>query len=139
MEARKLVYTLLTLSFLLPSISCAKNIREYNESELFHNFAYAACVGSAFESDEIKSDANRSASAYMQFSNISMDAYEAIRKKVNNWLSKNYMSKTGKSLQLMKCIDFVNSGEVQAVFNKFDPCKDKNSWLDEEEFNKKCK
>jgi len=116
-----------------------ENIRNYNENELFHNFAYSICIGSAFDTQEVKSDANRSANAYIQFGNISIEAYEEIRNKVDSWLKKEYKSKSGKSLQVMKCIDFINSGEVEKVFSKYDPCKNKENWLDAEEYDKRCR
>ena len=139
MGIRKFVHSIITVAFVFPGLSCAKNIREYNESEIFQNFAYSICVGSAFESEEVKSDANRSANAYIQFSNISLESYEEVRKKADSWLARDCKSKSDKSLQLMKCIDFINSGDVQEIFVKYDPCKNKENWLDTSEYEKFCK
>jgi len=123
METRLIIFASAIILLALPGFLYAKNIRDYNEKELFYNFSYSICIASAFDVEEVKSDANRAASAYVQFGNISIEAYEDVSNKANTWLKKEYRSKTGKSLQIMKCIDFINSGEVEKVFSKYHPRK----------------
>jgi Type VI secretion system (T6SS), amidase immunity protein len=139
METRRLkILGILIIEALLPNISFASNIREYKEKQLFLNYAYSACISSAFKSKEVKADANRSASGYIEFSHISFDAYQELNDSIKIWLAKKYSSKSGKSLQLMKCNDFYNSGDIQKIYNKYDPCKSKSSWLDKSEFTVRC-
>jgi hypothetical protein len=121
-------------------ISCATGIKNPRNLENinFYNYANAICIGSAFNDNEIKKDANRSANGYMEHGNISLDAYQELRGRVDVWLAKDYKSKSGGTLQIMKCNDFYNSGEVQEIFQKYNPCKSSDSWLDSEDFDKQC-
>ena len=51
----------------------------------------------------------------MEFSHISLDANQELRDSINVWSAKKYPSKSGESLQLMKCNDFYNSGDIQKI------------------------
>lgn len=137
METKRLTLVLITL--VLFGCSAHVNTTRNMESINFNNYAYAICVGSAFNIKEVKEDANRSANGHMEHGNISLDAYQELRKRVDIWLAKDYVSKSGKSLQIMKCNDFYNSGEIQKIYHKYDPCKSSEGWLDLTDFNRQCK
>lgn len=137
MEISKLAMILVG-GALIGCSTTGKNI-ENLESINFHKFAYSICIGSAFKSNDVKEDANRSANGYMEHGNISLNSYEELRLRIENWLAKQYQSKSGKSLQIMKCNDFLYSGEIQEIYKKYDPCISKDRWLDEEDFIKQCK
>lgn len=136
MEIKRL--SLVLLSIYLSGCSAPVKNNQNLESRAFSDFAYTICIGSAFESKEVKEDANRSANGYMEHSNISLDAYQELRNQIDIWLSKNYDSKSGKSLQIMKCNDFYNSGEIQKIYNKYNPCISSDGWLDMSDYNKQC-
>lgn len=121
-------------------IGCATNINNPRSLENinFYNYANTICMGSAFTDNEIKGDANRSANGYMEHGNISLDAYQELRDRVDIWLIKDYMSKSGGSLQIMKCNDFYNSGDIQEIYQKYNPCRSSDSWLDSADFEKQC-
>lgn len=137
MDTKKLI--LLLIVFNLFSCSTYNGRTANLENINFFNYAYTICIGSAFNDIEVKEDANRSANGYMIRGNISLDAYQELREHIDTWLSKNYISKSGKSLQLMKCNDFYNSKEIQIIFNKYDPCKSVEGWLDAANFDSQCK
>lgn len=105
------------------SFSSLASTKDYNEEQLFRNFAYAACVARAYKSKEVTTDANRAASGYLEFGQIPLDAYQEIQNRIDIWLAKKYISKSGKSLQLMKCIDFYHSGDIQKIYKKYTPQK----------------
>lgn len=122
-------------------IGCSTNGKNTENLEVinFHKFAYTICIGTAFESSEVKEDANRSAGGHIEHGNISLDSYDELRLRVDKWLAKKYRSKSGKSLQIMKCNDFLYSGEILEIYNKYDPCISKEGWLDKEDFIRQCK
>ncbi len=121
MDTKRLILVLIILALLgcSPQAIKTNNLENIN----FNNYAYAICIGSAFDTSEVKEDANRSANGHMEHGNISLDAYQELRDRVDIWLAKNYVSKSGKSLQIMKCNDFYNSGEIQKIYHQYDPCK----------------
>ena len=114
-------------------------IKQASPEEInFKKYAYAICIGSAFEADEVKSDASRSANGYMEYGNISLDAYQELRERVDYWLDKPYLSKSGGSLQIMKCNDFYHSDEISNIYMKHDPCRSSDGWLDLDEYKTQC-
>lgn len=136
MDIKKLISIVVVLGVLGCSGGSVK--RETPESINFLNYAYAICIGSAFDVDVVREDANRSANGYMQQGNISLEAYQALRSKVDSWLAKEYPSQSGGSLQIMKCNDFFNSGDIQKIYIEHDPCKSSEGWLDVADFNRQC-
>lgn len=130
-----LVFIILILFGCSNQVKTTKNLESIN----FNNYAYTICVGSAFNIMEVKEDANRTANGHMEHGNISLDAYQELRERVDFWLAKDYISKKGKSLQIMKCNDFYNSGEIQEIYRKYDPCASSEGWLDITDFKRQCK
>lgn len=140
MEIRKLIsFTLLT--FL--SSSCVSNeysFKDDTERVKFKNFTLAVCMNMAYgeSSDTLLNEASLAANGYREFSNIDLNAYDASRNLISKWLNKDYTSKSGGQINLMKCIDLYNSPDLENIFSKYDPCKSKESWLDQNEYIKYC-
>jgi len=141
MGIKKLSYLLLLL--LLP-ISCNADNHAFktaSEEVLFKNFALSICLGMAYTdlSKKFTNQASSAANGYREYSHISLEAYEEARAVVKKWLKKDYKSKQGGQIQLMKCIDLYNHSDLRNIFAKYNPCKSPDSWLDRKEFNKSCK
>jgi hypothetical protein len=134
-----------TISILLAlfTLSCNAEVHSFknaSEEMLFRNFALSICIGMAYEgeSEKLDSNVNSSASGYREFSNISLEAYEEARSVIQLWLKKNYKSKHGGQINLMKCIDLYNHDDLIEIFNKHNPCNAKDSWLDPDDFKLRC-
>ena len=140
MEIRKLIsLTLLTIF----SSSCVSNeysFKEDTDKVKFKNFTLAVCMNMAYgeSSDALLKEASLAANGYREFSNIDLSAYEASRSLISKWLNKDYASKNGGQINLMKCIDLYNSPALENLFIQYDPCKNKESWLDQDEYIKHC-
>jgi len=140
MEIRKLIP--ITLLMVLSSSCAAKDysFKEDTNKVMFKNYTLAVCINMAYgeSSEPLLKEASLAANGYREFSNIDLSAYEASRGLISKWLSKDYASKQGGQINLMKCIDLYNSPDLDNIFIQFDPCKNKNSWLDQNEFIKHC-
>ncbi len=141
MGIKKLSYLVFLL--IIP-ISCNAETHSFktaSEEVLFKNFTLSICLGMAYKdiSKEFTNQANSAANGYREYSHISLEAYEEARRAVKKWLKKNYESKQGGQIHLMKCIDLYNNSELHNIFLKYNPCKSPDSWLDRDEFNKSCK
>ena len=141
MGTKKLSYLLFL--FILP-ISCnaeKHSFKSASEETLFKNFTLSICLGMAYKdaSKEFVQQVSSAANGYREYSHISLEAYEESRTVIKKWLKKNYESKQGGQVQLMKCIDLYNHSELHNIFLKYNPCKSPDSWLDRNEFNKSCK
>lgn len=140
MDIKKLIVILILSTVSNISLAERHAFKDASEETLFQNFTLAICTGMAYEkeSKKIATDAGRSASGYREFSHIDLAAYEESRNLVKKWLAKDYKSKHGGQIELMKCIDLYHSKELKNLFIKYDPCKNRDAWLDENEYKKKC-
>ncbi|AQQ66871.1 hypothetical protein Mag101_03870 [Microbulbifer agarilyticus] len=132
--------TFIFLGFFLLS-SCSKstasNQQEATKEEKdFRKYATAICLGSSFQEKSITADANRSANVYM--GNVDLAAYEALRVQLKSWKPTEFTTKNGSQAAISRCIEFSESNEVQQLFSKFNPCGDKETWLDETSFETQC-
>jgi hypothetical protein len=118
--------------------STIASANDSKEVELFKNFTLSVCVGSAYRDPVVLQDANNAANAYMQQGNLDLDVYEKTRTLVDTWLARQYRSKHGGSLQLMKCIDLVKSNELELLFSAQSPCNSREGWRNEEHFQEFC-
>lgn len=135
MDFKKLAFFIL----ILISSSCAVSEDKTLEMNRFNDYALLICYGSAFNDSEVKQDFNRGANGVMEDSNISLDAYEELRILISNKLEENYPSKHGGQVQSLKCLDLIKNPAFHEIFNKFNPCKNKDSWLDESAYESSCK
>nr|SAY43798.1 Uncharacterised protein [Serratia marcescens] len=71
--------THIALALLLVSpMLLAEDIKIENlpQSEIYENWLISRCIGKSTDSEKTKQDAFRSASAYLEFSKLPMDAFE---------------------------------------------------------------
>ena len=135
MDTQRLV---LGLTFVLIT-ACTTTQKTANpELTLFKNYALVTCLGSAAQTEKSQRDFNLSANGYMERSHISLEGMEAIRNLSDQWLRKDFASKNGSQVNSTKCMDLFYSPELEALFQQYDPCKNPETWLDEEEFSKSC-
>lgn len=106
----------LLLSF---SIVAAEASELTNETKLLRGFALSQCISRAYPDNPISTDAQASASGYLEFGNLPIEAYEEAVALANKALAKPYQSKHGEPLQTMKCIDFAFGPELQAVIDRY--------------------
>jgi len=109
------------------------------EQVLFENFIFSICLGTAFNDTKVAVDTNKAANGYMQHGNMPIEAYEASRVVVDSWLDKEYLSKSGGQIQIMKCIDLFRSQDIKVLYEKYTPCTSSGGWLDQEDYVRQCK
>lgn len=109
------------------------------EEKAFKKFTFSICLGTAFNMEGVKDDANKSSNAYRIRGNMSGKALDEARHLANEWLKKSYLSKSGGQIQIMKCIDLYESKELLNLYKKHTPCNSKTNWYDTEDYKKQCK
>lgn len=93
------------------------------EAERLQDFALARCVARAYAAKEVREDAGAVAGAYVEQGGSDMEAYAAIDRLVQAQLEKDYPSKSGAKLQLMKCIDLQRSKALEEMIREFTSLK----------------
>ena len=88
-------------------------------NEIKYGIAY--CLGRAYPDSAFSSDARYVAGAYIEKGSADFDAYAAIRAYVDAYREKPYLSKHGRNLAVMQCIDLVTSDEFKDLVEKTIP------------------
>lgn len=96
----------------LAEVSPARNA---DDAALLRNFAAAQCISLAYDDPAVKADAADAIGAYVEFGSVSAAAYEQATELAKSFLARTYASKSGGKLQLMKCLDLMNSPEIAAL------------------------
>ena len=141
MSVTRLILIFLSFCFMSVCHATEHEFKNADEKTIFRNFTLAVCLSTAYQSDSQKltNDANKAAGAYSQFGHMGFQAYEDATVLIDSWLKKDYQSKSGGQIEIMKCIDLYNSKELAEFFQKYDPCKNPDQWLDKEEYKNRCK
>lgn len=129
---------LMLVSLLLCCSCSAYEFKSASELTLFKNYALSSCVATYYEGDSIYQDAIDALNGNRAYGNIPLDAYHEINDTLITWSKKEYVSKAGNISEFFMCIDFQNSKDVLEVYNKYDPCKSKESWTSEKEYDLRC-
>lgn len=82
-------------------------------------YAVAYCLAKSYPDSEFSSDALYVSGAYIQKGSFDFDIYDQIRKYVATYRKKPYLSKHGKNLNIMQCIDLYQSKELETILNKY--------------------
>lgn len=110
------------------------------EAILFEDTALTMCLGMGYDgkSRYFSDQFSQATGGYVEFSNISLDAYDDLRTVIKGWLAKGYRAKNGVENIAMKCIDLSRSEAVRAIYELHDPCKSRDAWLDDETYALRC-
>ena len=113
---------ILTLLLFAPPLAEAQDAHgrvEYSPIAHLKNFALSACIANGYKSDEVKKDANAAAGGYLELGSFPIEAYEEAASLGKKFLAKEYRSKGGEPLTLMKCIDLFHSSELDQIAKKY--------------------
>lgn len=76
-------------------------------------FALARCLGAAFQ--QIRAEADAAAGGYVETGSAPFEAYAEIDALAVGFLERDYPSKSGSDLSIMKCFDLLESDELAAA------------------------
>ena len=93
-------------------ISCASSLASTYDYSNEKKYAVAFCLSSAYENSEYSTDAGYVSGAYIQKGDLGLNVYEAIRDYVTIYKHKKYLSKHDRNLNIMQCIDLIESTDL---------------------------
>ena len=92
----------------------------YTPVQYLKNFALSVCIGEGFKSDdEVAKEANGAAGGYLELGSFPIEAHEQAAALAKKYLAKEYLSKHGHKLTVMKCIDLFHSKELDRLVRKY--------------------
>ena len=93
--------------------------KHYTPIQYLKNYALSSCIAEGYQSKDVVNDASAGANGYMELGSLGFDAYNEAAVLGRKFLAKEYLSKSGEKLILMKCIDFYHSKELDRVARKY--------------------
>jgi hypothetical protein len=109
----------LLVATVLSDAAAAETRVEYSKIQYLKNFALSICIANGFKSDEVVKESRAAAGAYFEFGSLPIEAYEEAELLGKKFLAKEYLSKSGAQLTLMKCIDLFHSEELDQLAKKY--------------------
>ncbi|BCQ22580.1 hypothetical protein NK8_06910 [Caballeronia sp. NK8] len=82
---------------------------------LLKDWALSRCLAKMYADPVAKSDANATASAYLEKSNLPMDAYDAADRLASDYANRKYAGSIESGFGTKKCIDFFESEELREL------------------------
>src|SRR5437016_81631 len=82
---------------------------KYSQKSLLKNWAFSACLAKISTDQNARSDANATASAYLEYGHQSIEAYEPLRNLAEKFAGRKYGGSINSEFNTMKCIDLFNS------------------------------
>ncbi|MEI7870423.1 MAG: T6SS amidase immunity protein Tai4 family protein [Candidatus Methylumidiphilus sp.] len=101
------------------SVKFSQSMTEkYSQKTLLKNWALSVCLAKVSKDTSTREDANSTASAYLEFGRQPIEAYDALRKLVEQYANRKYGSSIKSELNTMKCIDLFHSKELEKLTSK---------------------
>jgi len=118
MKTSHFAFTLL----LLPTALLAEDIKIENLSQeaIYSNWLVSRCLGKATDSEKTREDAFRSASAYLEFSKLPLDAFNKGEELVSQSLQKHAQGSVKGSYHTLECLSLPQSAEAKVIFKKYE-------------------
>ena len=91
----------------------------YSAAEYLKDFALSVCISNGYKSEQVVKDSLQAAGGYLELGSFPIDAYDEAEKLGKTFLAKNYESKQGGQITLMKCIDLFHSKELKQLIKKY--------------------
>lgn len=106
--------TLLALAF--PTVAGEGSAtRNYTQKALLKNWTLSVCLATVAKGAGDRADADATASAYMEAGRQGIEAYDALRKLVDQYTARKYAGSIPGTFNTMKCIDLYNSDVLERL------------------------
>jgi len=89
-----------------------------SEASLLTRYALSQCLAAAYPDTGIERDARAAAGGYLEFGNLQIEAYEHATAIARAAASRRYEGKQGEPLHVMKCLDLMDSPELERLLDR---------------------
>ena len=90
----------------------------YSQKTLLKNWALSVCLAKIAKDAVAREDANATASAYLEFGQQPLEAYEELGKLAERYANRKYGGMVKSDFNTMKCIDLFHSKELDRLAGK---------------------
>lgn len=90
----------------------------YSQKTLLKNWALSVCLAAVAKDGAERDDANATASAYLEFGQQKIEAYDALRALALQYANRKYGGSIKSDFNTMKCIDLFHSKDLDHLVAK---------------------
>ncbi|MGM7649979.1 hypothetical protein C3458_01260 [Serratia marcescens] len=114
-------YTHFLISLLMGShVALAENsLNALSQEALYKNWLVSRCIGKSTDSVKTKQDAFRSAAAYLELSELPLDAFEQGEKLAEQYVNKNNQGSVKGSYHILACLSLQSASEANVIFSRY--------------------
>jgi hypothetical protein len=87
----------------------------YSQAESLKNWALSRCLAKSSSCQATKTDADKSAAAYLEMGKAAIDVYDRLDRLVDAQLKRVYTGSVAGEYNTMKCIDLFRGPELDAM------------------------
>ena len=91
---------------------------EDREASLLTRYVLSQCLARAYPDTDLARDAQAAAGGYMEFGSLPIEAYEEAAVLAAEAASRTYQGKHGHPLHAMKCLDLLQSPELDGLLER---------------------
>ncbi|MEY8712533.1 T6SS amidase immunity protein Tai4 family protein [Mangrovibacter phragmitis] len=115
---KKLIILPMLLSF-SAAAAVLPETKSFSQYEQYKYWVEARCIGKAFNNADIKKDANISAAAWLETSDLPVDAFNEADKLIDAELKVKLSGSVEGDYNILKCSLIANSKAVEGIFKKY--------------------
>lgn len=91
----------------------------FSQPQLFQNWLLNRCIGKASTDKTMKEDAYKSASAWLEYSHLPVEAFNGGDKLIDKYLKINLTGSVEGNFKVLTCTLLSQSKDAISIFNKY--------------------
>jgi hypothetical protein len=95
------------------------DLESFKQSQIFSNWLLNLCEGKVATEKAFTNDAFKSASAWLEASNLTVEAFNAGDHLINDYLKMNITGSIAGNFNMLKCTLLSQSEDAKAIYNKY--------------------
>lgn len=89
-----------------------------DQASLLTRYTLSQCLAAAYPGTAIERDARAASGGYLEFGDLPIEAYEEATALARQAAARTYNGKHGEPLHAMKCLDLLDSPELEALLDR---------------------
>ncbi|AGB83036.1 hypothetical protein D781_2785 [Serratia sp. FGI94] len=94
-------------------------IENLPQNKIYDNWLISRCIGEFTDSESTRRDAFRSASAYLEFSQLPIEAFDSSEVLIHQHLQKKSSGSVPGSYNTLACLSLPASEQAKNIFKKY--------------------
>ncbi|EOL8945353.1 T6SS amidase immunity protein Tai4 family protein [Cronobacter dublinensis] len=111
--------SVLTFSFHAALAQPLATVSEFTQPQIFTQWVQSRCIASIADSAALKADANASAAAWLEASELPVEAFNAADAVIAQALKTRVGGTAKTDYRVLKCALIAQSADVQALYQQF--------------------